>query len=225
MPDSGFLALFLVGLLGGGHCLGMCGGIVGALSLGRASKLSVQLSYNLGRIASYGVAGALAGTLGGGLDAASSALSGQLPLRIGLALAANLMLILLGIYLMGATRSLLWVENLGSGLWRRLQPLSRALLPARTPRQAFPLGLLWGWLPCGLVYSALISALTTGSAWRGAGMMLAFGLGTLPVLLLAGALATQLNTLLRRPTVRRLAGLAVLLIGLQGGLKALGMWM
>lgn len=203
----------------------MCGGIVGAFSLGSASRLSLLLSYNFGRIASYGFAGALAGALGGGLDAASSALTGQLPLRIGLALAANLMLILLGIYLMGATRSLLWVEGLGSGLWRRLQPLTRSFLPARTPGQAFPLGLLWGWLPCGLVYSALISALTTGSAWRGAGMMLAFGLGTLPVLLAAGALATQLKSLLARPMVRRLAGLAVLLIGFQGGLKALGMLM
>ena len=96
MPDSGFFALFLVGLLGGGHCIGMCGGIVGALSLGQASRLSLQLAYNAGRIGSYGLAGALAGALSGGLEATGAALSAQLPVRLGLSLAANLMLVLLG---------------------------------------------------------------------------------------------------------------------------------
>lgn len=223
MPESGFLALFLVGLLGGGHCIGMCGGIVGALSMSGGARFSLHLAYNAGRIASYGAAGALAGLLGGGLEAAGQALSGQLPVRLALYLAANLMLILLGVYLMGATRSLLWVERAGRGIWRRLQPLTRGLLPAQSVTQAFPLGLLWGWLPCGLVYSALATALTSGSAWRGAGLMLAFGLGTLPTLLLTGFLAARLNEYLARPVVRILAGLLVLAIGLHGALAALGM--
>ena len=225
MPDSGFLALFLVGLLGGGHCIGMCGGIVGALSLGAASRLSLQLAYNVGRISSYAVAGALAGALSGGLEATGAALSAQLPVRLGLALAANLMLILLGFYLMGATRSLAWVERLGLRLWRTLQPLTRGLLPARTIGQGFVLGLLWGWLPCGLVYSALISALSSGSAWHGAASMLSFGLGTLPSLLLAGLLATRLNDYVSRPVVRILAGGLVLGVGLKGGFDALRMVM
>ena len=140
MPDSGFLALFLVGLLGGGHCVGMCGGIVGALSMGGGGRFSLHLAYNAGRIASYGAAGALAGLLGGGFDAAGQALSGQLPVRVALYLAANLMLILLGLYLMGATRSLHWVERAGQRLWRSVQPLTRRFLPVRGPAQAFHWG-------------------------------------------------------------------------------------
>lgn len=220
MPDSGFLALFLVGLLGGGHCVGMCGGIVGALSMGGGGRFSLHLAYNAGRIASYGAAGALAGLLGGGFDAAGQALSGQLPVRVALYLAANLMLILLGLYLMGATRSLLWVERAGQRLWRSVQPLTRRFLPVRGPAQAFPLGLLWGWLPCGLVYSALVTALTGGSAWRGVALMLAFGLGTLPNLLLAGFFAARLNEYLAKPVVRIAAGLVVLAIGVHGAWAA-----
>lgn len=220
MPDSGFLALFLVGLLGGGHCVGMCGGIVGALSMGGGGRFSLHLAYNAGRIASYGAAGALAGLLGGGFDAAGQALSGQLPVRVALYLAANLMLILLGLYLMGATRSLHWVERAGQRLWQSVQPLTRRFLPVRGAAQAFPLGLLWGWLPCGLVYSALVTALTGGSAWRGAALMLAFGLGTLPNLLLAGFFAARLNEYLAKPVVRIAAGLVVLAIGVHGAWAA-----
>ena len=223
MPDSGFLALFLVGLLGGGHCIGMCGGIVGALSMG-GGRFPLHLAYNAGRIASYAAAGALAGFLGGGLEAAGQVLSGQLPLRAGLSLAAHVMLILLGLYLMGATRSLAWIERAGHRLWQHVQPLTRRFLPVRHVAQAFPLGLLWGWLPCGLVYSALVTALTSGSSWRGAGSMLAFGLGTLPTLLLAGVLATRLKEFLARRVVRMIAGGMVLALGLRGVWMALRMW-
>ncbi len=221
MPDSALLALFLVGLLGGGHCVGMCGGIVGALSLGGGARLPLHLAYSAGRIASYVGAGALAGALGG----ASRLLADQLPVRLTLYLLASLMLILLGLYLMGVNRSLLWLESAGRGLWRRVQPLTRRFLPARTVAQAFALGLLWGWLPCGLVYSALVTALSSGSAGRGALLMLAFGLGTLPTLLLAGLLAGRLNELLAKPVVRFIAGLIVLAIGVRGALAALRMLM
>ncbi len=212
MPDSGFLALFLVGLLGGAHCVGMCGGIVGALSLGAPGRWRLHLAYNIGRIASYAVAGAVVGTLG----AASLGFDGQVPVRLALYLLANLMLVALGLYLLGVTRALAFTERAGQHLWRRLQPLTRRFLPARSVAQAFPLGLLWGWLPCGLVYSALASALTAGSAGRGALLMLAFGLGTLPNLLLAGMLLSRLNEFVRRPLVRALSGLLVLGFGLYG---------
>jgi len=212
MPESSYLALFLIGLLGGTHCIGMCGGIVGALSIGAGSRPSLHLAYNAGRIVSYGVAGAIAGALGG----ASLALSGQLPVRIVLFVLANLMLVALGLYLMGATRALAFTERFGQKLWRHLQPLSKRFLPARTIAQAFPLGLVWGWLPCGLVYSALVTALTSGSALSGAGMMLAFGVGTLPNLLLAGLLAVRLNEYVAKPVVRLTAGLLVLAFGLWG---------
>ena len=217
MPESSYFALFLVGLLGGTHCIGMCGGIVGALSLGAASRPSLHLAYNAGRILSYGVAGAIAGALGG----ASLALSDQLPARVMLFVLANLMLVALGLYLMGVTRALAFSERFGAKLWRHLQPLTRRYLPARTMAQAFPLGLLWGWLPCGLVYSALVTALASGSAASGAALMLAFGLGTLPNLLLAGLLAVRLKAYAAKPAVRLAAGLLVLCFGLWGLFTAL----
>lgn len=221
MPDSGYLALFLVGLLGGTHCVGMCGGIVGALSMGAPARWSMLLSYNAGRILSYGAAGAIAGSLG----AASLGLEGQVPARLILYFFANLMLVALGFYLLGVTRALAFTERLGQKLWRVLQPLTKRFLPARTVSQAFPLGLLWGWLPCGLVYSALASALSAGSAGRGALMMLAFGLGTLPNLLLAGIVLARLHEFVRRPAVRLFSGLLVLgfgVYGLFGLLRLLG---
>lgn len=212
MLDSGLLALFLVGLLGGTHCVGMCGGIVGALSMGGQSRWSMHLAYNAGRIFSYAAAGMAAGALGG----ASLALQNQWPVRTGLFVLANLMLVALGFYLLGVTRFLAPVEGLGQRLWRHVQPLGRRFLPARTVAQAFPLGLVWGWLPCGLVYSALATALSAGSSGRGALMMLAFGLGTLPNLLLAGMVLGRLQDWVRRPLVRRASGLLVLGFGLYG---------
>ncbi len=223
MPDSGFLALFLVGLLGGTHCVGMCGGIVGALSMGASARWSMLLAYNGGRILSYALAGALAGALG----AASLGLEGQVPIRLILYFLANLMLVALGFYLLGVTRALAFTERAGQYLWRLIQPLTRRFLPARSVGQAFPLGVLWGWLPCGLVYSALAGALAAGSAGRGAALMLAFGLGTLPNLLLAGILLARLNEFVRRPLVRAISGLLVLGFGLYGlfGLMRLLGWL
>jgi uncharacterized protein len=215
MLESSALSLFLIGLLGGTHCIGMCGGIVSALSMGDASRFSLHLAYNGGRIVSYAAAGAIAGALGG----LSLALSDQLPVRIVLYVLANLMLVALGLYLIGVHRALAFTERIGQPLWRRLQPLSRRYLPARTIAQAFPLGLLWGWLPCGLVYSALITALSSGSAARGAGMMLAFGVGTLPNLLLAGLLAVRLRAYVANLWLRRVAGLLVLSFGVWGLLE------
>lgn len=217
MPDSTFLALFLVGLLGGTHCVGMCGGIVGALSMGAPGRWSMHLAYNVGRILSYGLAGAIAGAVG----AASLGLDSQVPMRLALYLVANLMLIALGLYLLGVTEALAFTERAGQLLWQRLQPLTRRFLPARTVAQAFPLGMLWGWLPCGLVYSALATALSSGSAVRGGLCMLAFGLGTLPNLLLAGIVLARLNEFVRRPAVRIASGLLVLGFGLYG---LLGWW-
>ncbi len=223
MPDTGFIALFLVGLLGGVHCVGMCGGIVGALSMGGPARWSLHLAYNAGRIFSYALAGALVGALG----SAGLGLSGQVPVRLIFYFLANAMLVALGLYLIGLSGALALTERLGQVLWQRIQPLTRRFLPVRSLAQAFPLGLLWGWLPCGLVYSALASALTAGSAQRGALMMLAFGLGTLPNLLLAGIVLARLNEFVRRPLVRLIAGLLVLGFGVYGfiGLFRLLHWL
>lgn len=216
MPDNSLLALFIVGLLGGGHCAGMCGGIVAALSAasglqapqGRASVI-IHLAYNGGRIASYALAGLLVGAVG--------YLAGNLlPVQRGLYLLASLMLVALGLYLLGITRSLAWLENAGQGVWRRIQPTTRRFLPVRGVAQALPLGFLWGWLPCGLVYSALATALASGSAGQGALLMLAFGLGTLPNLLLAGLLLARFRRFAQARVTRVVSGLLVLAYGLYG---------
>lgn len=220
MIESGYFPLFLVGLLGGVHCAGMCGGIVGALSLGSAGpRLPLLLSYNAGRLLAY----MLAGTIAGGLGGLGLAISADLPLRLFLHALAHLVLIALGFYLLGFTRMLAFAERLGQKLWRHLQPWTQRFLPVHTSAQAFPLGMLWGWLPCGLVYSALISALSSGSAWQGMALMLSFGLGTLPNLLLAGWFAGSLSRLINRPWLRALAGTGVLLQGIWGLARSWGM--
>lgn len=220
MPEAGYWAVFLIGLLGGVHCAGMCGGIVSALSVRQPGQHQrewpLHLAYNLGRISSY----ALAGAFMGGLGSMSLMLDGALPVQMVLYVAANLMLVALGFYLTGFTGSLSWMERMGARLWRRIQPFTRRFLPARSPMQALPLGMLWGFLPCGMVYSVLSTALVSGSASRGAGLMLAFGLGTLPNLLLAGMVLKRLRDVVRHPLVRRFAGLAVMGFGVFGLVNA-----
>lgn len=212
MTDIDLLGAFVVGLLGGVHCVGMCGGIVGALSFGmpRANHWPFLLAYNLGRIASYTLAGALMGALG-------FYFSGLLPVQTAqrlLSSLAGLFLVLMGAYLAGWWDLLARLERFGGRLWRRIEPLGRGFLPIRSLRHALMLGLVWGWLPCGLVYTALVWTVTAGGALRGAMLMLAFGLGTLPNLLLMGAAAAGLNRWTRRPVVRRIAGALVMLFGI-----------
>lgn len=223
MPESGFLAVFLVGLLGGVHCAGMCGGIVSALTLQMPGQRTdsapvwlIHLMYNLGRISSYAIAGAAMGALG----SLGLLLNNALPVQMTLYVAANLMMIALGLYLTGVTGALAFTERAGQWLWRRVQPLTRRFLPVRGPAQAFPLGLLWGWLPCGLVYSVLAMALLTGSATRGAATLLAFGLGTLPNLMLAGLLLARFRGIVQGKALRLGAGFLVLAFGLWGLLNA-----
>ena len=140
----------------------------------------------------------------------------MLPVQMTLYVLANLMLIALGLYLTGFTRLLAPIERVGHVLWRRIQPATRRFLPARSVKQALPLGMLWGFIPCGLTYSILATALVTGSGARGAGLMLAFGLGTLPNLLLAGMLFKRFRDFTRNRKVRIASGVLVLGFGLFG---------
>lgn len=214
-----FTSVFLVGLLSGVHCAGMCGGLVGAFSMSlpqRERNWPLHLAYNGGRITSYAVAGLLAGAVG----ELGLLLNDLLPVQLALYVAANLMLIALGLHLAGATRLLSPVEAMGSRLWRLISPLGRHLVPAHTAGRAYRLGLVWGWLPCGLVYSVLATAIFTGDAWTGAAIMLAFGLGTLPNLLLAGVFWRKLREYSARATVRFAAGALVLGLGVAGLARA-----
>ena len=221
MPEYSFAALFLVGLLGGGHCVGMCGGIVTALQLqlpARRARWPFLLGYNAGRLTSYTLIGLLVGAVGGlGLETL-----GTRAAQTGLYLFANLLLLMLGLYLAGLSTFVTRIEKLGRPLWARLQPVMRALLPIRSVGHSLLVGALWGWIPCGLVYSASLSALASGSALHGAGLMLAFGLGTLPNLLAMGAFADMLRHALQRRPVRLAAGLSICALALWRLWQALG---
>lgn len=219
MSNSGFLAIFLVGLLSGTHCVGMCGGIVTALSAHLPQQkpaLPLHLAYNIGRLTSYMLAGAIMGALG----SLSLLLNDALPVQMALYIAANLMLLAMGLYLLGITGAAAFMEKVGDRLWQRIQPFSKRFLPVRSVRQAFPLGMLWGWLPCGLVYGVLSVALLSGSAWRGALTLLAFGLGTLPNLLLAGLLLARFRRQMQARHIRIVSGLLVFGFGLFGLVNA-----
>jgi len=234
------LSAFLIGVVSGVHCVAMCGGIVSALSLranaptlagagpGAAlyapaeavvAQLPLHVAYSVGRIASYAIAGAVVGGLGGTVVLLNSVL----PAQLILAVIANALLVLLGLYLAGVGRLVSRLEGLGSGLWRAIAPLGRRLGPADTPARALGIGAVWGWLPCGLVYSVLGTALVSGGATRGAAVMLAFGLGTLPNLLAAGLAIGRLRRLLVRPRVRLAAGLVVVTLGVAGAIRTPGL--
>ena len=218
MLELSLMSAFLVGLLGGGHCIGMCGGIVGAVSMHlpqSKSKVPFLLAYNTGRILSYTIAGAIAGLVG----ASSFFLQHVLPIQFFLYGISSLILIALGLYLAGIWHGVTYLENAGKAIWKTLQPYSKRYIPVQNFRQAFILGGLWGWLPCGLVYSVLIAAIATGNAVSGGLLMLTFGLGTLPTLLTMGMTAVRLKTILQNIWVRRASGLLVLGFGLIGLLK------
>lgn len=211
-----YLAAAAVALLGGVHCVGMCGGIVGVLTLGLPAEqrtgarlLPYLLAYNGGRIASYTLAGALAG----GAGAWAAHLFSVRYAQLGLQALAGAFMLALGLYLAGWWAGITRIERVGGVVWRRIEPVARRLLPVRTPRQALACGLLWGWLPCGLVYSVVVWAIAAGSAREGALLLLSFGLGTLPVLLAMGTAAAALGSFVRRPGVRRLAGALVIAFG------------
>jgi sulfite exporter TauE/SafE len=204
------LAAFVFGLLGGAHCIGMCGGIMSALtfavppSMRSPARLSgLLLGYNLGRILSYMVAGALVASLGTLVALTPAA-------RVGLQVFAAIMLILMALYIANWWKGLLRVEALGRHLWRYLEPFGKRLMPVVKVPQAVALGAVWGWLPCGLVYSMLAWSLATADPLFGATLMAAFGLGTLPSLLVTGFAARQLGALIRHSATRALAALTII---------------
>lgn len=218
MIELSLMSAALVGLLGGGHCVGMCGGIVGAVSMHlpqSKSKAPFLFAYNAGRILSYTVAGVIAGLVG----ASSFFLEHVLPIQHVLYGISSLILITLGLYLAGIWHGVTYLESAGQVVWKILHPYSKRYIPVQNLKQAFLLGSLWGWLPCGLVYSVLIAAIATGNAINGGLLMLTFGLGTLPALLTMGMAALRLKGVLQNIWVRRTSGLVVLGFGLLGLLR------
>ncbi|WP_447928048.1 sulfite exporter TauE/SafE family protein [Vreelandella sp. EE27] len=203
-------AALVFGLLGGAHCIGMCGGIMSALAFAvppsmrsPARMTGLLLGYNLGRVSSYMLAGALAAGLG---TLASLAPAARLTLQVF----AAVMLILMALYIANWWKGLLALEALGRRLWRHIEPAGRRLMPVVHLPQAFALGALWGWLPCGLVYSMLAWSMASASPTQGALLMGAFGLGTLPALLATGFAARTLAGLIRHPATRVVAALLII---------------
>ncbi len=206
-------AAFLTGLLGSAHCLGMCAGISGlfAVNSGVGSlrrQLPMAFVYNIGRVASYAVIGTIVAAFGGavvrsipGIAAPIRVLTGTVIILIGLQVAFNL-------------RLLSPIERMGAVLWKGLAPVARHFVPVKNLPRALGLGLLWGWLPCGLVYSVLLIAATSAHPLDGAATMVAFGIGTMPAMILTGIGAAQLSSAMQRRGTRIGLGLLVVIIGI-----------
>lgn len=224
---SGLLIIvtaFLLGVMGSLHCAAMCSGIAGMLHAGHRhaghrlpggnpGNLSqawlAAMAYNGGRVLSYMIAGALAALLGFSL---SGLMGRQLADNI-MQMSAGLMMIAAGLYLSGWWNALAPFERLGLRFWRQLRPLTTRLLPITSYPGAVAAGMLWGWLPCGLVYSALVLVMVSGSPLIGAAAMGAFGLGTLPMLTAIGILSQRADDI-RRPLLRQSAGAIIMVFGL-----------
>jgi putative membrane protein len=206
--DITFFTLFLLGFFGGTHCVGMCGGLSSAFALQlppHLNRLGLIVLLNLGRLSSYVLIGLIVGLVG----QIGISLDDTRWLQNGLYVAANVLLLLLGLYLAGLSTAATQIERIGRPIWKRLNPILNRLLPIKSVLACFGVGMLWGWLPCGLVYSASLYALGSGNAVQGGLYMLAFALGTLPNLLAMGIFAAQLKTLLQRRAIRLCAGLLV----------------
>jgi len=216
--EIGWLGAFLMGLFGALHCVGMCGSIMGVLTFSLPPQIrdhpvrlfSYLLWYSGGRLLSYSLAGGLAGAFGAGVLLTISPQYGH---RI-LLLFASLLMLAVGFYLAGWFPGLARLEQAGVPVWKKLEPLGRRLLPVTRPAQAFLYGMVWGWLPCGLVYSALFIALAQGTFAAGMVFMFLFGLGTLPAILLTGVFAERVMRIARNPKMRMYAGLLLIAFAL-----------
>lgn len=202
---------FVTGLLGSAHCFGMCAGISGlfAINVNVASmkaQVPKAIAYNAGRVVSYAVLGVAVAMIG------KTMVSGIPDIAAPVRFASGVLIILVGLQLAFGWRLLSPLENAGARLWNRIAPAAKGLVPVETTTQALGLGLIWGWLPCGLVYSVLLLAATTADPFGGGLVMVAFGLGTMPAMIATGLSASKLAQFL---SGKRLgAGLLIIVIGL-----------
>lgn len=213
---------FFIGLLSALHCFGMCGGVVGALTMSlrpetrqdTTALLQYTMAYNTGRILSYSLAGLVVGLVGQTVVTIIPDAGGLLLRPLFL-----VFVILLGFYIGGWLPKLALIERLGQPIWNRLQPIGVKYLPVRNIHHAFMFGLIWGWLPCGLVYYALVMAFSQNSLVDATLFMFSFGLGTLFPMLLAGVLTGKLVAIQRSTKLRKFNAMALILIGV------VGLWM
>jgi sulfite exporter TauE/SafE len=216
--ELSLLVAFILGLASTLHCWGMCGGIMGALTFGlpdevrnhRFTLVTYITIYNLGRITSYTFAGVIAGSISATLVSTLSIENGNFILRV----LASIVLIAFGLKLSGLFPKMQVLESMGAILWRRLQPLTKNIFPVRTIWRAFCFGLIWGWLPCGLVYSALLWASSSGDPVSGGMYMFAFGLGTLPGVMASGIMSSTILKLSRNKNLRLSMAAIMIIFGL-----------
>lgn len=210
MNEYGWLSAFLVGIAGSVHCVGMCGGIVSSFTFmlpKNSNQWPYLFAYNIGRIFSYSIAGAFAGLLGATVTSATFLSAQLLPILSGI------FMVLLGLYIGNWWRVLTKLEGAGQSVWRVISPYSKRFLPFTTPLHAVPYGIIWGWLPCGLVYSSLTWSMASGGAVNGALNMFFFGLGTLPAMLALGASGATLRQWMTNPVTRRIIAVLLIMFG------------
>jgi sulfite exporter TauE/SafE len=214
---SALFTAFFVGLLGSGHCFGMCGGIAAGLGSLPASDENQEFTkpgassaflFNFGRILSYAGLGLLSAWILANFGEVLNVPQWGMILRFMTAV----MIFLIGLQFLFNWQTLAVIERAGSKIWKRVLPIAvkAASLPGGSGRLL--LGLCWGLLPCGLVYSVLLTASAAGSAVSGAVVMLAFGLGTLPSMLGMSLAAPALAAMLSDKWAKKLMGAALILL-------------
>ncbi|MDD1608975.1 MAG: sulfite exporter TauE/SafE family protein [Methylococcaceae bacterium] len=219
---SSYLVAFAMGLFSSMHCIGMCGSIIGTLTLSLSADirnnkmrlLPFVFNYNFGRVTSYTIAGGLAGIIGVLMIMPFGELHGH---RI-LQLLSALVMTCAGLYIAGWFPRFAYIEKIGVRFWKKIEPFGRKLIPVKTHTQAYLFGMVWGWLPCGLVYSALALAATAGDVVKSALLMLAFGLGTLPAVMGVGIMTNILTRLSRTQRFKQIIGLFMIILALLAAL-------
>jgi sulfite exporter TauE/SafE len=219
---SSYLVAFVMGLFSSMHCIGMCGSIIGTLTLSlspdiRNNKMRLLpfvFNYNFGRITSYTIAGGLAGIVGVLMIMPFGELHGH---RI-LQLLSALVMMSAGLYIAGWFPRFAYIEKIGVCFWKKIEPFGRKLIPVKTHTHAYLFGMVWGWLPCGLVYSALALAATAGDVVKSALLMLAFGVGTLPAVMGVGIMTNILTRLSRTQRFKQIIGLFMIALALLAAL-------
>ncbi|MBH0058550.1 sulfite exporter TauE/SafE family protein [Pseudoalteromonas sp. SWXJZ94C] len=211
MIDPLYTSAFLMGLIGSGHCIAMCGGIASSLQLAsdKRKTFTYSFAYNVGRALSYMAAGALVAGISSQFARQNTSFS------LMLSFIAAIFMLLVGVYIMRLGPTLQWLEKAGKTLvWQHIVKLNKYLMPINSPFKALAYGALWGWLPCGLVYSALTWAMTSPSALDGALVMLCFALGTFPAMITLGVTAQKLNSIINHPWTRIVLGSVIIWYGI-----------
>lgn len=215
---SSFLVALLMGLFSSLHCIGMCGSIIGSLTFSLSPEIRQDkkrllpfiLSYNAGRITSYGIAGALFGLVEVLVTLPLGETHGHRLLQI----LSALIMIGAGLYIAGWFPRFAYIEKAGVYFWRKIEPFGRKLIPVKNCKNAYLFGMVWGWIPCGLVYAALALTIASGSIWQSSLTMVAFGLGTLPAVMGVGVMISVLTRLASNQRFKQIVGLIMIALAL-----------